>query len=83
MKKIYPLALVLMVFTSYVSLGFPEEIKVHLEFPENLSEENISQIIDKIPPVLAKRKIKTQVEIISKEGTTRQQSEKEESLQKN
>jgi hypothetical protein len=83
MKKIYPLALVLMVFTSYVSLRFPEEIKVHLEFPENLSEENISQIIDKIPPVLAKRKIKTQVEIISKEGTTRQQSEKEESLQKN
>jgi len=32
---------------------------------------------------LAKRKIKTQVEIISKEGTTKQQSVKEESLQKN
>ena len=72
-----------MVFTSCVSVRFPEEIKVHLEFPENLSEENISQIIDKIPPVLAKRKIKTQVEIISKEGTTKQQSVKEESLQKN
>lgn len=83
MKKIYLLALVLMVFTSCVSVRFPEEIKVHLEFPENLSEENISQIIDKIPPVLAKRKIKTQVEIISKEGTTKQQSVKEESLQKN
>jgi hypothetical protein len=83
MKKIYPLALVLMVFTSCVSVGFPEEIKVHLEFPENLSEENISQIIDKIPPVLAKRKIKTQVEIISKVGPRKQQSVKEESLQKN
>jgi hypothetical protein len=83
MKKIYPLALVLMVFASCVSVRFPEEIKVHLEFPENLSEENIAQIIDKIPPVLAKRKIKTQVEIISKEGTTKQQSVKEESLQKN
>lgn len=83
MKKIYPLALVLMVFTSCVSVRFPEEIKVHLEFPENLSEENISQIIDKIPPVLAKRKIKTQVEIISKVGPRKQQSVKEESLQKN
>ena len=37
----------------------------------------------KCSPVLAKRKIKTQVEIISKEGTTKQQSVKEEILKKN
>lgn len=80
MKLICP-ALILIALTSCVSVRFPNEIKVNVTFPENLSEENISQIIDKIPPTLGKRKVKTRGEVTTSKGTTTREEQREESLQ--
>lgn len=80
MKLICP-ALILIALTSCFSVRFPNEIKVNVTFPENLSEENISQIIDKIPPTLGKRKVNTRVEVTTSKGTTTREEQREESLQ--
>ena len=58
------------------------EIKVHVDLPENISEEQVDRLIDKIPPTVGQRKVKTRVEISSKEGTTVKEEKTEENYQK-
>jgi uncharacterized ParB-like nuclease family protein len=55
---------------------------VNVTFPENISEENMTRIIDKIPPTLGKRKVQTRVEVVTHGGTTTKEEQREESLQK-
>ena len=57
--------LVLLVITSCVSVRFPEEVKVNVTFPENMSEESISELIDKIPSSLNNRNVKTKIEVVT------------------
>ena len=80
MKTSILFALMTLLFTSCVSVRFPEEIKVHVSLPENISEENMTKIIDKIPPSLGKRNVKTRVEITTKDGTQIHEETKNEQL---
>ena len=70
MKKITSLLITALLFSSCVAIKFPNEIKVHIDLPENVSEEQIDRLIDKIPPTVGQRKIKTRVEISTDAGTT-------------
>ena len=67
---------------SCVVVRFPAEIKVRVELPENISEEQVDRLIDKIPPTVGQRNVKTRVEISSKEGTTVKEEKTEENYQK-
>lgn len=66
---------------SCVVVRFPAEIKVRVELPENISEEQVDRLIDKIPPTVSQRNVKTRLEISSKEGTVKEKKT-EESYQK-
>lgn len=70
MKKIASLLITALLFSSCVAIKFPNEIRVHVDLPENVSEEQIDRLIDKIPPTVGQRKIKTRVEISTDAGTT-------------
>ena len=70
MKKIASLLFTALLFSSCVAIKFPNEIRVHVDLPENVSEEQIDRLIDKIPPTVGQRKIKTRVEISTVAGTT-------------
>jgi hypothetical protein len=67
MKTMY-LLISLFVISSCVSVRLPNEIKVNVTFPENLSEENISQIIDKIPAAYYNRRGKTRIEVVTSQA---------------
>jgi hypothetical protein len=69
--------------SSCVVVRFPAEIKVHVDLPENISEEQVDRLIDKIPPTVGQRKVKTRVEISSKGGTTVKEEKTEENYNKN
>ena len=79
MKKIASLLITALLFSSCVAIKFPNEIRVYVDLPENVSEEQIDRLIDKIPPTVGQRKIKTRVEISTDAGTT----VKEENYNKN
>ena len=70
MKKIANLLFTALLFSSCVTIKFPNEIRVHVDLPENVSEEQIDRLIDKIPPTVGLRKTKTRVEISTDAGTT-------------
>ena len=70
MKKIASLLITALLFSSCVAIKFPNEIRVHVDLPENVSEEQIDRLIDKIPSTVGQRKIKTRVEISTDAGTT-------------
>ena len=59
--------------SSCVVVRFPAEIKVHVDLPENISEEQVDRLIDKIPPTVGQRNVKTRLEICSKEGTIKEE----------
>lgn len=44
--------------SSCVVVRFPAEIKVHVDLPENISEEQVDRLIDKIPPTVGQKKSK-------------------------
>ena len=69
--------------SSCVVVRFPAEIKVHIDLPENISEEQVNPLIDKISPTVGQRKVKTRVEISSKECTTVKEEKTEEKYQNN
>ena len=52
--------LIVMVFfaSSCLAVKFPSEIKVSLDIPANLSDENVSKLIDKIPEKIGKKDVK-------------------------
>lgn len=81
MKKIILLSFLVISLSSCVSVRFPEEIKINVAFPENMTEEHITKIIDKIPPSLRKRNVKTRV-VISKDGTKVHEETKDETVSK-
>ena len=81
MKKFVILSIVAISLSSCVSVRFPEEIKINVAFPENMTDEHITKIIDKIPPNLRKRNVKTRV-VISKDGTKVHEETKDETLSK-
>tara|TARA_A100001011_G_scaffold83835_1_gene87622 strand:+ start:3088 stop:3309 length:222 start_codon:yes stop_codon:yes gene_type:complete len=72
MKFTY-LILLLLFITSCVSVRFPEEIKVNVTFPENMSEESISELIDKIPSSLNNRNVKTNIEVVTNRSAKKTQ----------
>jgi hypothetical protein len=72
MKFTY-LILVLLFITSCVSVRFPEEVKVNVTFPENMSEESISELIDKIPSSLNNRNVKTNIEVVTNRSAKKTQ----------
>ena len=65
--------LVLLFITSCVSVRFPEEVKVNVTFPENMSEESISELIDKIPSSLNNRNVKTNIEVVTNRSAKKTQ----------
>jgi len=67
MKTLY-LLIFLIAISSCVSVRLPNEIKVNVTFPENLSEKNISQIIEKIPSAHYKRRGKTRIEVVTSQA---------------
>ena len=72
MKFTY-LILLLLFITSCVSVRFPEEVKVNVTFPENMSEESISELIDKIPSSLNNRNVKTNIEVVTNQSAKKTQ----------
>ena len=72
MKFTY-LILPLLFITSCVSVRFPEEVKVNVTFPENMSEESISELIDKIPSSLNNRNVKTNIEVVTNRSAKKTQ----------
>ena len=72
MKFTY-LILLLLFITSCVSVRFPEEVKVNVTFPENMSEESISELIDKIPSSLNNRNVKTNIEVVNNRSAKKTQ----------
>lgn len=83
MKNYLSLFVAGLLFSSCVSVRFPSEIKVHVSLPENMSEKQVGELINKIPTNLGQRKVKTRVEISSKEGTTIKEEKTEESFKNN
>lgn len=81
MKKFVLLTILAISLTSCVSVRFPEEIKINVAFPENMTEEHITKIIDKIQPNLRKRNVKACV-VISNDGTKVHEETKDETLSK-
>lgn len=78
MKKFSLLLLSVLLF-SCVSVRFPSEINVHVSLPKNMTEEHVDKLVDKIPPTIGQRKIKTKVEVNTKEGKTIKEEKTEES----
>ena len=72
MKFTY-LILLLLFITSCVSVRFPEEVKVNVTFPENMSEESISELIDTIPSSLNNRNVKTNIEVVTNRSAKKTQ----------
>ena len=72
MKFTY-LILLLLFITSCVCVRFPEEVKVNVTFPENMSEESISELIDKIPSSLNNRNVKTNIEVVTNRSAKKTQ----------
>ena len=56
MKSFVLTLLVAGLLSSCVVVRFPAEIKVHVDLPENISEEQVDRLIDKSHPLLAKEK---------------------------
>lgn len=83
MKNYLSLLVVGLLFSSCVAVKFPSEIKVHVSLPENMSEKQVDELIDKIPTNIGRRKINTRVEISSKEGTTIKEEKTEEDFKNN
>ena len=67
----YPMKKTLFLFvfgfalSSCVAVKFPNEIRVHVQLPEQISDEQVDRLIDKIPPTLGQRKRKITATIIS------------------
>ena len=78
MKKTLSLLLFCFLVSSCVTERFPNEIRVHVQLPEHISDEQVDRLIDKIPPTLGQRKVKTRVEISSDTGTTVKEEKTEE-----
>ena len=70
MKKTLFLFVFGFALSSCVAVKFPNEIRVYVQLPEQISDEQVDRLIDKIPPTLGQRKVKTRVEISSGTGTT-------------
>ena len=83
MKKSLLILTVGLLLSSCIAVIFPSEIKVHIDVPDNISEEQVDRLIDKIPPTLGQRKVKTRVEISSDKGTTVKEEKTEENYNKN
>ena len=73
MKKILGLLFITSLFSSCVVIKFPNEIKVKVDLPENVSEKQIDRLIDKIPPAIGQQKIKTHLEISTNVGANRKE----------
>lgn len=82
MKSFVVSLLVAGLLSSCVVVRFPAEIKVHVELPENISEDQVNRLIDKIPPSVGQKKVKTRVEISSKEGSSVKEFRTEENNNK-
>lgn len=52
--------------SSCVAVKFPSEIKVSVDMPENMTEENIAKLIDKIPNKISKKNVKVYVAVPKK-----------------
>lgn len=83
MKSFFYTLISLFFLSSCVSVRFPSEIKVHVELPENMSEEQVERLIDKIPSNLGQRKVKTRIEISDDKGTTVKEEKTEENYNGN
>ncbi|MGB1450017.1 MAG: hypothetical protein ACPG8F_09305 [Flavobacteriaceae bacterium] len=83
MKSFFYTLIGLFFLTSCVSVRFPAEIKVQVELPENMSEEQVERLIDKIPSNLGQRKVKTRIEISDDKGTTVKEEKTEENYNGN
>ena len=83
MKSFFYTLIGLFFLTSCVAVRFPAEIKVQVELPENMSEEQVERLIDKIPSNLGQRKVKTRIEINDDKGTTVKEEKTEENYNGN
>jgi len=82
MKSFVVTLLVAGLLSSCVVVRFPAEIKVHVELPENISEDQVNRLIDKIPPRIGQKKATTRVEISSKESSSVKEFRTEENNNK-
>ena len=83
MKNHLSVVVVGLVLSSCVAIKFPSEIKVHVSLPENISEKQVDDLIDKIPGNIGRRNINTRIEINSKEGTKVKEEKTEEDFKNN
>ena len=77
MKSFVVTLLMAGLLSSCVVVRFPAEVKVHVELPENISHDQIDRLMDKIPPTVGQKKVKTKVEISSKVGNSIKEFETE------
>ena len=82
MKSFVVTLLVAGLLSSCVVVRFPAEIKVHVELPENISEDQVNRLIDKIPPSIGQKKATTRVEISLKESSSVKEFRTEENNNK-
>lgn len=66
--------------SSCLAVKFPSEIKVSLDIPANLSDENVSKLIDKIPEKIGKKDVKIFVAVPNK-NSPKVKEERSESIQ--
>lgn len=65
MKSFIILILTSVVLSSCVVVRFPSEIKIHVDIPEQMTKEQIDQLVDQIPEAIKQDNVKARIEINS------------------
>lgn len=63
MKTFFPLVALTILLTSCVVVRFPSEIKIHVAVPEQMTKEQIDQLVDQIPKVIKEEQLKATIEV--------------------
>jgi len=65
MKSFIILILTSVVLSSCVVVRFPSEVKIHVDIPEQMTKEQIDQLVDQIPEAIKQDNVKARIEINS------------------
>lgn len=65
MKTFLPLVGLTALLTSCVVVRFPTEVKIHVAIPEQMTKEQIDQLVDQIPKAIKDDKLKATIEVSS------------------
>ncbi len=75
MKAFFLTLLCASLFSSCVSIRFPAEIKVLIEVPAHMTEEQVDQLMAKIPLAIGQDKIRTEIKFDIKKTTSDEENQ--------